>query len=222
MPIDYFKLTEAQQKAYSKIRKDIQYQESIIKKEMCIKEAASDTYVISRAKKSLAYNIRMLEQHEEEYKKKIQHYKDAVAEAEETLRIEKARLPRNVTAAKVTIQDLEKELESLMLPQVEESTLTPPPISSKLPDGFPSREEFMSEGFDEEEAIRRSRARREQHSTEKKQEPVNYDSTSSETEETVPEEQIQKMDRYQPETQAFPPTITNTKTKKPVKQLLKR
>jgi len=214
-------LTDAQQKAYSKIRKDIQYQESIIKKEISIKEAASDTYVVSRAKKSLAYNIRMLEEHEEEYKKKIQHYKDAVAEAEETLRIEKARLPRNVTAAKVTIQDLERELESLRLPQVEESALTPPPVPSKLPEGFPSREDFMSEGFDEEEAIRRSRARREQNTSEKKQEPVNYDSSSSESERSVPEQAIQKMDRYQPESQAFPPTITNTKTKKQVRQVMK-
>jgi hypothetical protein len=222
MPVDYFNLTEAQQKAYSKIRKDIQYQESIIKKEMSIKEAASDTYVISRAKKSLAHNIRMLEEHEEEYKKKIQRYRDAVAEAEETLRIEQARLPRNVTAARVSIQELEKELESLRLPQVQESTLTPHVVSSKLPEGFPSREEFMSEGFDEEEAIRRSRARREQQAPEKKQEPVNYDSSCSESEEALPVEKIQKMDRYQPESQAFPPTITNTKTKKPVKQVLKQ
>ena len=258
MPVDQYNLTDGQKKAYSEITRKVKYQQDIIRKATLV-AAQRPSYEYNRAINSVDYHTKQLEEVEDTLARRIEKLKEEhdtkkktfeknLLQAKQRLEAEKAKKPKEVICAEIELESLAKELKCLGLPELQESipSLTP---TTKLPEGFPSRDEFMSEGFDEEEAIRKSRARRGldvEPPPEKKQEPVNYyDSSSSEDEESEKEDEetlaretaaalerqremiekhapIQKMDRYQPESQGFPPTITNTKIKKPVRQVLKR
>lgn len=262
MPVDQYNLTDGQKKAYSDITRKVKYQQDIIRKATAV-AAQSPSYDYNRAINSVDYHTKQLEEVDTTLARKIEKMKKALEDeysskrnmmeknllqAKQRLEAEKAKKPREVIRAEIELDSLAKELKCLGLPELSEYIPSVAP-TIKLPEGFPSREEFMSEGFDEEEALRKSRARRGLDvppPPEKKQEPVNYyDSSSSEEEESEKEDEeelaretaaalkrqqemierhapIQKMDRYQPESQGFPPTITNTKIKKPMKQVLKR
>jgi len=230
MPVDYLSLTTSQQKKLSEIRRNIKRYDDIINTEKEIKETAPDTYIVDRAKNSLAYNVGMLEKYEAEYQKKIEEHKNNIAAAEETLAKEKNRKSRNTVTAEVMIKRLEKELEELGLPQV--STLTQPvaapapappskPVASSAPALSVSFKEFMSLGSEEEE-LAKSRARRAAAATEETT-TSDPDSESENFTEQECQEISMKQNRYVEERlQERPPIVTNTKAKKPVKQVVRR
>jgi len=211
MPVDYFSLTDKQQKKMSEINKSIKRQQDIIESERQIKEASPDTYIVDRAKKSLAYNVGMLEKYEAEYRIKIEEHKRSIAAAEETLAKEQNRKTRNTIAAEVTIKRLEKELEGLGLSEV--TTLTQPVAAPEPPVPF---KEFMSLGSEEEE-LAKSRARRAAAAAEETSVTTSDPEPEKFTEQEY-EEINMKQNRYVEERQQERlPIITNTKAKKPVK-----
>lgn len=218
MPVDYYSLTDSQQKKLSEIRKSIKRNENVIDTEKQIKEQAPDTYVVSRARKSVNYHKSLLEKYEREYILKIEEHKRAIAEAEATLLQEQNRESRNIIIAKNNIKKLREELDSLGLPQVEESTLTQPvevskPIKqSKDKEPTVSFQEFIASGFDEEEELARSRKARGLI--------VDVPPPPQEIEETPQEEEQPSYNQSIFVQQSYsdrPPTITNTK--KPLKQV---
>jgi hypothetical protein len=160
MPVDYYSLTDSQQKKLSEIRKNIKRHECIIETEKELKEQAPDSYVVSRAKKSVSYHKTLLEKYEREYILKIEEHKRAIAEAEDTLLQEQSRESRNIIIARNNIKKLQEELESLGLPQIKEITLTQTVEVSKPKEISVSFQEFMASGFDEEAELARSRLAR--------------------------------------------------------------
>lgn len=160
MPVDYYSLTDSQQKKLSEIRKSIKRHECIIETEKEVKEQAPDSYVVSRAKKSVSYHKTLLEKYEREYIIKIEEHKRAIEEAEDTLLQEQKRESRNIIIARNNIKKLQEELESLGLPQIQEITLTQSVEVSKPKELAISFQEFMASGFDEEAELARSREAR--------------------------------------------------------------
>jgi len=229
MPVDYYSLTDSQQKKLSEIRKKIKYQEGIITKAIEIANQ-SPTYEYNRAVNSVEYHTKQLEEVDITLARRIEKLKEEskrtkemmernLVEAQQRLEKEKKKQPKDVIKANHEIKILNQELASLGLPQIEEPALTQPvevskPIKqSKDKELAVSFQEFMASGFDEEEELARSRRARGLI--------VDVPPPPQEIEETPQEEQPSyNQTRFVQQSYSDrPPTITNTKAKKPVKQV---
>jgi hypothetical protein len=156
------KLTEAGQKEYSKILKDIKYHKGVIEKaEKYASESPTDT--VRRAREGVLYHQRQVEAHEgvvqarinkiiEEGRRDEETKRNYLREAEEKLDRLLAQKSRQQIASETELDKLQKALERL------ESTVSECTISKLSDETF---QEFRAEFLEtEEEALARSRAAR--------------------------------------------------------------
>lgn len=225
MPVDQGKLTVAQQKDFSELMNKIKKQETIIRKQEAIRHQ-SPTYIVRRAKQSVEYHKRQLEEHERIASERLQRVIDETQKQNTQGREDKERYLRDaedklesclsekhksVISAEEEIKTLQEQLDRMNLPllsvyvveeveEVKEVKFIKPPIT-------PAPKDYWKQ--QEEEELARSRASR----------PVDSD-------EEIPSKRVQE-DNDDARREFYKPfdvldgkkLIQSTTTKRPVKKV---
>jgi hypothetical protein len=173
MPVDQGKLTVAQQKDFSELMNKIKKQETIIRKQEAITHQ-SPTYIVRRAKQSVEYHKKQLEEHERIASERLQRVIDETQKQNTQGREDKERYLRDaedklesclsekhksVISAEEEIKTLQEQLDRMNLPllsvyaveEIKQVKFIKPPIT-------PAPKDYWKQ--QEEEELARSRASR--------------------------------------------------------------
>lgn len=222
MQFDLSNITDAQQKEYSFLSNKRKQQLLFIEKEKKVDSEKSDTYVSRRAQSALENAKNKLKYAKDEYEKAVEKHEATIALQEEIIFQENNKKNPNVTRALLDVEEIDKKILALGLPVRKSGVSSLPPVTVSKVIEEPSQEdqeyEEAKQSFFSEEKEPEGRSLWVQETFEKQYvTKPKHEEVSDGAFERWAAANRQEQSSFRQDTPSFPPTISNTKTKKPVK-----